>query len=718
MTTYYIDPVNGNDAWTGTLSVPTPIDTPTDGPFKTWTPVSWVAGNTYLQKAGTIFNGMVTVGASGTAGSEIVIGAYDANGIVVYPNTSRAKINAAGFAAGMNMNTRSYLLISGFEIYGVNPLSGSGWTGIGVTTFSVSCGSYLTVDNCYLHHNNYNFYFNIAGGSRVESTDLVFKNSVLGEANNTGGYIICGESATTNSFGIWRRVTLDNLTYDGRESIQQSSNAAFYRVISIASRTTGDVGTAGWDQSFNYAQDVTIKNCTFQSPPGYAMTVVASNCLTENNVVTDAGIFNRGMTATTIGTSSNLLQLDQVLYASVLKTGVTVSGTGIPANTTLDAISVGGVLTLSQATTFTSGKIECTYVAQYAITSGGSGATSYQQNAADIPFLIPGSKITDQVGTAGATGVGGQGAGAVGVPLANIVISATGTTVVVTLANTKAIVAGTMCTYTFPHFVDCHGIWVAGFNHRIIDNEVNGTTGQAASYGTGCGILLDLPRAVSTSWGCQNSMVRGNIITNTGQQYTTVGAINEIVGCGILDIGGRNNHVDGNLINNCRAGVGVYGNKAGIKSINVKFLNNLIQNSTDFAVAIANGATDISVENNIVIGNVSWVNYGLGYETGTNAVVNLSEKNNFVCNIGADSYATFDDVMAVTTRSAPATNIITDSAGVNLNSEGQPLYGSTAISAGIFVGNIEDATGMKFHNPPSIGAYEFRQITPRAVRVP
>lgn len=65
MATIYIDPgaaVNGN----GTLSAP----------FNTWASVSWVSGNIYLQRRGTVAPEQVSVGISGTASAPVVLGAY------------------------------------------------------------------------------------------------------------------------------------------------------------------------------------------------------------------------------------------------------------------------------------------------------------------------------------------------------------------------------------------------------------------------------------------------------------------------------------------------------------------------------------------------------------------------------------------------------------------------------------------------------------------
>jgi parallel beta-helix repeat protein len=65
MATYYIDP-----------SVPGPGNGTLASPFNSWTLVSWAPGNTYLQKRGTVYQGVFQVAASGTSSQRITIGAY------------------------------------------------------------------------------------------------------------------------------------------------------------------------------------------------------------------------------------------------------------------------------------------------------------------------------------------------------------------------------------------------------------------------------------------------------------------------------------------------------------------------------------------------------------------------------------------------------------------------------------------------------------------
>lgn len=68
MATIYIDP-----------SLDTDGDGSLETPFNTWQSVTWTAGNTYLQKAGTVYNGSgarITISTTGTVTSPIILSSY------------------------------------------------------------------------------------------------------------------------------------------------------------------------------------------------------------------------------------------------------------------------------------------------------------------------------------------------------------------------------------------------------------------------------------------------------------------------------------------------------------------------------------------------------------------------------------------------------------------------------------------------------------------
>ncbi len=109
--TFYIDP---DCATPGDGTSDTCSGLSTD-PFDNWTDVTWTAGNSYFQKAGTIANETaVTIQATGTAGNVITMGAYDVTTAEPY-----AKINCASTGVnGVNAIAIQYATVQDFEVYG------------------------------------------------------------------------------------------------------------------------------------------------------------------------------------------------------------------------------------------------------------------------------------------------------------------------------------------------------------------------------------------------------------------------------------------------------------------------------------------------------------------------------------------------------------------------------------------------------------------------
>lgn len=98
MTTFYIDPstsING----TGSEA----------SPFNSWSSVTWTAGNTYLQRAGTIAREQISVGTSGTVSAPITIGRY---GTGINPQAG------TGATFGLYIDARSNIRVSNFTIKG------------------------------------------------------------------------------------------------------------------------------------------------------------------------------------------------------------------------------------------------------------------------------------------------------------------------------------------------------------------------------------------------------------------------------------------------------------------------------------------------------------------------------------------------------------------------------------------------------------------------
>lgn len=160
MATIYIDPsaaVNG----TGTLA----------SPFNTWASVSWVAGNAYLQKADTEWNGKVAVSTGGSGeDSRVTLGAYGSG--------NKPRINGAGFDRCIAVAFgQHYVTIQDLELFG--PDTGTRrCVSIGSTNAAVS--NFCTVQRCKVHHPVASASADSNGISGFGSNVLIQDNEIYG----------------------------------------------------------------------------------------------------------------------------------------------------------------------------------------------------------------------------------------------------------------------------------------------------------------------------------------------------------------------------------------------------------------------------------------------------------------------------------------------------------------------------------------------------------
>jgi hypothetical protein len=128
MATFYIDPTGANGD--GSLATP----------FNSWASVTWTAGNTYLQKAGTTFKGQIKPTADGTRNARIVIGSYPGDG-----NWPYAIVDGTGIDRPICIqNSRAYITIQDFEGFG----------GLGtaiISSESTTAASNIIIQRCYVH---------------------------------------------------------------------------------------------------------------------------------------------------------------------------------------------------------------------------------------------------------------------------------------------------------------------------------------------------------------------------------------------------------------------------------------------------------------------------------------------------------------------------------------------------------------------------------------
>lgn len=140
MAKIYIDPSSATNG-AGTIG----------DPKNTWSGLTWTAGNTYAQKCGTTFVGSVTVGASGTAGNEIILTSYGEG--------DKPVINANGVADASCVygSGRDY-----WKVVGLRLINASDYPGAGVR--AVDC-NYVTVDGNEIPNAYYGVRAEVTGSS-------------------------------------------------------------------------------------------------------------------------------------------------------------------------------------------------------------------------------------------------------------------------------------------------------------------------------------------------------------------------------------------------------------------------------------------------------------------------------------------------------------------------------------------------------------------------
>jgi parallel beta-helix repeat protein len=208
VTTVYVDP-SAQAGGDGSIT----------NPFNSWSLVSWHAGYSYLQKAGTTYNGSVVVGGSGTADAPIQIGSYGngaapiVDGTVVFDGTAFISIQGYSIIGGASEGIAIYSSSHNVQVIGneIHDSVAGIWMGGGASTV----------------------------GHNVIANNDIFNNSVMGiaidQVANTGNSetTISGNRIYSNgSHGIelegnYFNVS-DNIVYDNGGEIAGSSGIHIY----------------------------------------------------------------------------------------------------------------------------------------------------------------------------------------------------------------------------------------------------------------------------------------------------------------------------------------------------------------------------------------------------------------------------------------------------------------------------------------------------------
>ena len=144
MATIYIDPtVTGTG--TGTLG----------DPFKSWASVTWVAGNTYLQAAGTTQVGYkVQVNTGGTSeANRVTLGSYDkTTGLRTTGGIGRAILNGVGTPQTIRVSSGvNFVTIDNFEVYGTDGTTGTKAVGVYAGNGPLLPSNDLVFTNLWVH---------------------------------------------------------------------------------------------------------------------------------------------------------------------------------------------------------------------------------------------------------------------------------------------------------------------------------------------------------------------------------------------------------------------------------------------------------------------------------------------------------------------------------------------------------------------------------------
>ena len=251
MTTYYIDPTSNTNG--DGLSTTTP--------FNSWASVTWVAGNTYLQKAGTKAYEQVSVGGSGTASSRISIGKY---------GVGKNPIVGVGTQYGMYLAARQYIDISNVDAENCTS------HGFYIRT-SGSTIQEITLTNCVARNNVGNGFF-LDGVVLTASISKVTFTRCLAYNNGQHGYDTLGiinnirwkyckafkNGATTAGHGFSLHPFISNnitsgwtvvagnvyqRTLSASETVQKVINRTDAVVLTKNSGAGSGVGSNEWDQS-------------------------------------------------------------------------------------------------------------------------------------------------------------------------------------------------------------------------------------------------------------------------------------------------------------------------------------------------------------------------------------------------------------------------------------------------------------------------------------
>lgn len=152
-------------------------------PFNTWDSVTYSPGERYLQRAGTTFNGKVTVSSGGSSDdARVTIDSYGGN--------EKAKINGDGQARCVEVSVGSHFVtLKNLDIFGANNRGPATVRGVAVGSNDSNKTNNLTIDSCSIHDIGYTSPTDDANGISAFGDDLVVLRSVINGVADDGIWV-------------------------------------------------------------------------------------------------------------------------------------------------------------------------------------------------------------------------------------------------------------------------------------------------------------------------------------------------------------------------------------------------------------------------------------------------------------------------------------------------------------------------------------------------
>ncbi len=666
--TYYIDPTC---ATPGNGTSPTCAGGASD-PFAHWSDVTWTAGNTYLQKGGTIAREQVTIGATGTAGNVITLGSYGTGKGIIQPTTNLTSWTQSSgniYYATLAADPRS-VFINGTLVQPAH------WpTSVGAATPVFENPSANSADSTHLTDS--------ALAGRLD-TDLIGTELYLYTNNFTQ------KPVAVSAFN-----TLTNILTIG-DVISAPTTAMRYYLIAKSGAGI-PFSSKSWmmtENSWFYDTDAS-RLYVWQLGGGTPTSVEASN--------QSIGILSTNRDYITI---QDLI----VRYARMVdENGQSFS-------------SIGGIVINNTVahSNITIQRVDVSYAGYAAISVANSGATGLLIDSCTIDHAIYGIRVATSVGTISnntITNTGGIYPSLPGKGSAVLAFQGSGPITIsgntinhsgymgINNTNTGASISGNTVSNTSSFLVDSAGIYTFGTvtGTGLISGNTLTNAGNGIYFDTG-----------AVNWTAANNTVTGGLLGSLIHQGTTISILrNTFIGpfaypggqdaaIYLNDTVPSSHTIAYNVVNSAGSSYGIYTNSslatAGVNVYNNTFLN------AGIAISMQNAATSFgSVMNNIFYNDTTHIKSYPGAFTSINNNLFYGSGNWIY---GGTTYSTFGTWKTVSSQDSHSINsdpLFISSSDLHLGTL------SPSIGSGIVVGGLtNDNSGNPFYGTPDIGAYEYQ----------